>query len=212
MTAMTKLSDTQLVLLNQAAQHPERAVTMPDRLRGGAVQRVVGPLLARGLVEIVPYRADLPVYKADADGSRTALLITDAGLLALGIEPEPAPIEPIQEERAHVAVEGGDAAAPRTRQPRIGTKQEMLIGMLRRPEGTTVPEAVAATGWQPHTVRGAIAGALKKKLRLEISSAKSRAGACLPRQGLRRGTPNVRVPTGSVRIRSIVSPRRLTPP
>jgi hypothetical protein len=47
----------------------------------------------------------------------------------------------------------------------------MLIAMLRRPEGATVPEVVAATGWLPHTVRGAIAGALKK-LRLQISSEK----------------------------------------
>jgi hypothetical protein len=44
--------------------------------------------------------------------------------------------------------------------------------MLRRPEGATVPEVVEATGWQAYTVRGAIAGALKKKLGLQISSEK----------------------------------------
>jgi hypothetical protein len=86
----TKLSDTQLVLLSQAAQHPERAITIPERLRGGALARVVGPLMAHGVVEAVPHRGDLPVYKTEADGSRTALLITTTGLLALGIEPEPA--------------------------------------------------------------------------------------------------------------------------
>ena len=42
----------------------------------------------------------------------------------------------------------------------------------RLPKGATIDEIVAAFGWQPHTVRGAIAGALKKKLGLEVTSEK----------------------------------------
>jgi Protein of unknown function (DUF3489) len=45
--------------------------------------------------------------------------------------------------------------------------------MLRRPEGATIDEIVAATSWQPHTVRGAFAGALKKRLGLEVTSDKA---------------------------------------
>ena len=44
--------------------------------------------------------------------------------------------------------------------------------MLQRPEGATIAEIVEATGWQPHTVRGALAGALKKRLALTIASEK----------------------------------------
>ena len=44
--------------------------------------------------------------------------------------------------------------------------------MLQRPEGASLDEIVAATGWQAHTVRGAIAGALKKKLELAVTSEK----------------------------------------
>jgi hypothetical protein len=44
--------------------------------------------------------------------------------------------------------------------------------MLRRPEGATVDDVVHETGWQRHTVRGAIAGAIKKKLGLEVTSEK----------------------------------------
>ena len=44
--------------------------------------------------------------------------------------------------------------------------------MLQRPEGATIAEVVEATGWQPHTVRGALAGALKKRLGLTIVSEK----------------------------------------
>ena len=52
------------------------------------------------------------------------------------------------------------------------SKQAQLIGMLKTPKGATIDEIVAAFGWQPHTVRGAIAGALKKKLGFEVTSEK----------------------------------------
>ena len=44
--------------------------------------------------------------------------------------------------------------------------------MLRRAKGATIDEIAEAFTWQPHTVRGAIAGALKKKLGLDVSSDK----------------------------------------
>ena len=52
----------------------------------------------------------------------------------------------------------------------------MLIAMLRRPEGATIAQVIEATGWQPHTVRGAISGALKKKRGLEVTSEKNEGG------------------------------------
>lgn len=59
-----------------------------------------------------------------------------------------------------------------TRAKRKGTKQAVLIELLTRAEGATLPQMTEATGWQVHTVRGAMAGALKKKLGLEIISEK----------------------------------------
>jgi hypothetical protein len=47
-----------------------------------------------------------------------------------------------------------------------------MISMLSRPDGATIAEIVEATRWQQHTVRGALAGALKKKLGLTIVSEK----------------------------------------
>ena len=55
---------------------------------------------------------------------------------------------------------------------RAGTKQAQIIAMLQRPEGATVAEIVAATSWQAHTARGAISGAIKKKLGLPIAAEK----------------------------------------
>ena len=59
-----------------------------------------------------------------------------------------------------------------SRAKREGTKQAVLVELLTRAEGATLPQMTEATGWQVHTVRGAMAGALKKKLGLEITSEK----------------------------------------
>jgi len=70
-------------------------------------------------------------------------------------------------------IDAGPAASePRTRSPREGSKQAVLITMLRAPEGATIEELASATGWLPNTVRGAMAGALKKRLGLEVTSEK----------------------------------------
>lgn len=51
-----------------------------------------------------------------------------------------------------------------------------MIALLRRPEGVTVDEVRAVTEWQPHTVRGVLSGALKKKLGLAIVTTKEERG------------------------------------
>lgn len=62
------------------------------------------------------------------------------------------------------------------RKTRDGSKQAQLIATLRRDEGATIAQIVEATGWQPHTVRGAFAGALKKRLGLTVTSEKVEVG------------------------------------
>lgn len=74
-------------------------------------------------------------------------------LSGLGIAVAPAPAKPVGKTRAE-------------------SKQAHLIGMLKRPGGASIEEIVGAFGWQAHTVRGAIAGALKKKLGLIVTSEK----------------------------------------
>ncbi len=63
-------------------------------------------------------------------------------------------------------------AAEKPKGPRAESKQAQLIEMLKRPEGATIDEIVKALDWQAHTVRGAMSGALKKKLGLKVGSEK----------------------------------------
>jgi Protein of unknown function (DUF3489) len=60
--------------------------------------------------------------------------------------------------------------------PRHPSKQDVVIAMLRQPEGATVDEVASVTGWQRHTVRGVLSGTLKKKLGLALASAKEERG------------------------------------
>ncbi|MGE0424945.1 MAG: DUF3489 domain-containing protein [Reyranellaceae bacterium] len=161
---MTKLSDSQLVILSAACQRADRlALPLPDRLKGGAAQKVVASLMAKKLIEEVDAKRGEPVWRETGDGHGVTLVATDAAFAAIGIDPDEAP------KTSRAAQPRRAPAAPRTR---ADTKQAHLIAMLQRPEGATVAEIADALGWQHHTVRGAIAGALKKKLGLEVESEK----------------------------------------
>ena len=73
----------------------------------------------------------------------------------------------------------GDRKAARSRaasRPKAPSKQDVVIAMLRQPEGATVDEVASVTGWQRHTVRGVFSGTLKKKLGLTLASAKEERG------------------------------------
>jgi hypothetical protein len=185
---MPKLSDTQAILLTAAAQRADgNLLPLPGSLRGGAATKIVAALLARGLVEerTVETTANADpalntLWRNLDDGRGTLLRITPPGRDALGIAADSAALAASEAERPTATterstpVESGSEAAPAARsgKTRTGTKQALLVEMLRRPEGATIDEIVATTSWQPHTVRGAFAGALKKRLGLSIVSEK----------------------------------------
>jgi hypothetical protein len=70
-----------------------------------------------------------------------------------------------------------NTAKPRKVLPAPGTKPTSKLGlieaMLRRPDGATITQLTKALNWQPHSVRGAMSGALKKKQGLTITATKT---------------------------------------
>jgi uncharacterized protein DUF3489 len=211
---MTKLSDTQLVILGAAAQRADLSVLpLPDslKLKGGALAKVMTSLRNRGLIRIL-----------DTDGGPERVVITSEGMAAIGVETEDdeAPASATEPDTAPTSAETGaagegpaevteaDTAAPAAGEPeaapgqlpgkptpRAGTKQALMIEMLKRPEGVTVEQIAAATGWQHHTIRGAISGAFKKKLGLTVEATRMRGVG--PNQTGARGSSTVYRITGS---------------
>ena len=95
------------------------------------------------------------------DGRKTVYEITEAGRAAIGPPPEPTAV-PTDETKA----------APAELTGKVGA----MITLLRRPDGATVEAMMAATGWQAHSVRGAMSGAIKKDRGLVVTSDKTDAG------------------------------------
>ena len=59
---------------------------------------------------------------------------------------------------------------------REGSKKAAILALLRRPDGATLKDLMAATGWQAHSVRGFISGAIVKKMGLKVESEKRSDG------------------------------------
>ena len=169
---MTKLTETQTIVLSAGAKRPNNiAMPLPKGLAGAAAKMAVAKMIERGWLQEVDanLRRGEPLWRETGDGHGTTLVVTDAGLLAIGIKP--VVVKTVIATQEHAA----KASAMRPPTPRAGTKQAQIIAMLRRPDGATVAEIVEATQWQSHTVRGSISGALKKKLGLPIVAKKVEA-------------------------------------
>lgn len=156
MEALPKLSPAQALLLRTATRRADGRVIPPHTLRGGARAKVLTALLQRGWIE-------------PADGGH---VLTDAGYAAIGqLRPAPPTAEGLQE------VDTPDDLQLLEGIPvRPGTKLAALVVALRRPQGATSLQLMLATGWQPHTVRGAISGMLRKKLGLNVVLTRNAAG------------------------------------
>ena len=166
---MPKLTDTQSLILSAASQRADNlAMPLPKGLHGAAAKKVVTIMIERGWLEEVDanVRKGEPLWRETGDGHGTTLVVTGAGLLAIGVEPV------VVKTMATIQTLTDTAAAPKLPIPRAGTKQAQIIALLQRPQGASVAEIVGATGWQAHSVRGMISGALKKNLGLPITSEK----------------------------------------
>ena len=172
---MTKLTETQTIILSGGAQRPGNlALPLPKGLAGAAAKMAVSKMIEHGWLQEVDanLRRGEPLWRETGDGQGTTLVITEEGLLAIGIDPVVASaVGSMRKAKSKLdSVPTTEAAGPIP--GRAGTKQAQIIAMLQRPDGATIAEMVAATGWLAHTVRGSISGSLKKKLGLPITAEK----------------------------------------
>jgi hypothetical protein len=83
------------------------------------------------------------------------------------------PTEPTRATKRAVKPQGprSGAASPPAAPAQSQNKQARIIALLRSPNGGTIEQMTALTGWQAHTVRGAISGVLRRRLGLSVTCA-----------------------------------------
>jgi Protein of unknown function (DUF3489) len=190
---MTKLTDTQLIVLSSAAKHDEGLATRPANLNAAAATKVASSLTAKGLAREIRAKAAAPVWHENEDGG-FSLKITKAGREAIGLDDDeaqddasasaaPAQARP-KKRRSKPAAKtdvpktsaarakgaAGKAGGAGESSPadfRAGSKQAKIVDLMKRAKGATLDELVEATDWLPHTTRAALTGLRKRGLILE---------------------------------------------
>ena len=155
----SQLTDGQRAILTRAAAVEDGGA---DTFEGDA--RTVAGLVRRGLMMRVP--------TADGPGR---VMVTTAGRALLGGETPPAPGATPRRRKAAMLVPASALAPPQAPAANFkgaGGKLGTLMALLQRPGGATIDQLSAATGWQVHSVRGAISGALKKQRGIAVTSEK----------------------------------------
>jgi hypothetical protein len=155
------------------------------QLNPGALRLVLQSLLKQALVQEVPANRDDVSWRETDAGNRMALVISDEGCAAIGVDaigtgpatelnelqrlerPATAPMASAEAAKPLAAISATIAS-----QPKAGTKLSILIEALPQPNGATIEDLIVATGWQAHSIRGAMSGALKKDRGLIVTSEK----------------------------------------
>jgi len=194
-----KLSDTQLLILSSASQRTDHAALLPANLKGSAAKKVVDRLLKEKLLQELRARDDMPVWRRGDDNRPYSLRITKAGLKAIEVEDvaeavdNNAAADAGEVAAAHVSRQAKSSerqslvkrsgakktAAVSSRALKASsdrikpdTKQDRIVALLQRPEGATLDALVKETEWQKHSLRGFLAGTVRKKLKLPLFSEK----------------------------------------
>ncbi len=186
---MAKLTDTQLIVLSTAAASADGAAVMPERMVKAAAMKVGASLVARKLVREIRTKPGMVVWREDETGRNLSLVITRAGRDVIGVEKD----ESLEASQAvdTAPTKGGRGAAhaktarpvvgpdvpsvptallpPEYCHPREGSKQALIITMLRERSGVSLSALVEATGWLPHTTRAALTGLRKRGFTIELS-------------------------------------------
>lgn len=173
------ITERQIDLITRAHCDAKGLIEPLLELKGGAKLKMIASLASRNLIEQVEGQWRL---------TRTAIAIIKGEAKPEEVLPSPLATDDAIEQEPKAITAAAPLVSPAS-EPAPGgrshSKQALVIEMLKRPEGVTIAQVCEATGWQAHTVRGTFAGALKKKLGLNIVSEKIEGPAGTPGAGQR---------------------------
>ena len=161
---MAKLTDTQLVILSAAAQRQDGTVLpLPKslKIKGGTATKTLEGLREKGLLNEKPATRNAAAWREGEDGRRMMLVIADAGLQAIGVDADETTSNRPTPTKTRAKREKSQTAA------RPGTKQALLINLLKRKKGATIEAIVETLEWLPHTVRAALTRLRQRGYRIE---------------------------------------------
>jgi hypothetical protein len=176
-----KLSDAASVILSTAAGRDSHRVLPLPKLKAPkfAVEKTIKSMIADQWVEEVPAGPDEEVWAHTETSGNTTLVIAAAGLAAIGIE-DVSGDKPTPSRTRGKKARGAAKTIKKPARARVAdsggkpSKQDIVIALLRRGQGATIAEMMAATGWHAHSCRGFMSGALKRRLGLEVVSEKDK--------------------------------------
>ncbi|MEG3639292.1 DUF3489 domain-containing protein [Magnetococcus sp. PR-3] len=193
---MNTLSNTQIDTLEAASNRPDGAIhPLPQRIKGGAALKVIKALSNRGLIEdkgdndwriaeaglLAIGKEPKPAQQEDPQEDPKAKLFGQIAQDHLFIDTlETRNSDSLDFHNVSVwgiqnaleaAYKAGleDAKTMRRADTRQNSKQAKMIALMKRPQGASLDQITAETGWNKNTIRGAISGTLKKKLGLIIT-------------------------------------------
>lgn len=166
MAPTPKLSDMQLMLLATACQRDDGSIVPPAESLGGQlvrIRRAVAGLIKRNLATEIDV-ADPSRSWREEDDRHIGVVITAVGRAIIAVEEK---------------VDDAPRAEPEFREPETrparamgpGTKQALVVDLLRSDKGASLGELAGATGWLPHTTRAALTGLRKRGFAIAMDKA-----------------------------------------
>jgi hypothetical protein len=162
-----KLTDMQLVLLSTACQREDGSLLPPHASLGtqaARIRKAVAALIKRALASECDIAEKVKAWRDEGE-RHIGVVITDTGRAVIAAEEQGKATNSVAAEVITANPEPTPSERLSTKPepaPRTGTKQALVLDMLRRAEGANLNDLVSATGWLPHTTRAALTGLRKK--------------------------------------------------
>jgi hypothetical protein len=177
---MARLTDTQLIVLSNAAARDDGIAVLPAKMNRAVALKVGASLAARKLMRELRSKRRMPVWREDDDGRSISLMITRVGREAIGVDKDEAARQASSSDGklaarspSHSRSDGSESSISTpplsATSPRAGSKQALVTEMLSSNGGATLNALVEATGWLPHTTRAELTGLRKRGFSIERS-------------------------------------------